>query len=424
MSDTPREARWREGAAHHRPGEKCTAARYMPLMPVSPSLAENEPQPAAPLGHGELRILNSIAAALNASVDLKASLGAALTQIASLFDLRAGWVFLIDHATGEPYLAAAENLPPGLADDPSRMTGSCYCLDTFRQGDLNGAANVNVVTCSRLKWLSGEGTGGLRYHASIPLYAHGRKLGVLNLASPEWRKLSTDDLRLLHTIGDMLGVAVDRARLYADSLEAGAVEERSRLAREMHDTVAQGLAATALHLDTADALVESGAAKGRIRAALGEALRVTRANLEEVRRSLLDLRAAPLDGRTLEEALAALVEEVGEGREAALRFIGSGGPRRLSARIETGLYRIAQEALANALRHAGARHVTLRLSLAPQEAMLTVEDDGKGFTPQDRKPESLGLIGLSERARLLGGELRVVATPGSGARLEARIPLP
>jgi len=393
-------------------------------MPVSPYLAENEPQPAAPLEHGELRILNSIAAALNASVDLKASLGAALTQIASLFDLRAGWVFLIDHATGEPYLAAAENLPPGLADDPSRMTGSCYCLDTFRQGDLNGAANVNVVTCSRLKWLSGEGTGGLRYHASIPLYAHGRKLGVLNLASPEWRKLSTDDLRLLHTIGDMLGVAVDRARLYADSLEAGAVEERSRLAREMHDTVAQGLAATALHLDTADALVESGAAKGRIRAALGEALRVTRANLEEVRRSLLDLRAAPLDGRTLEEALAALVEEVGEGREAALRFIGSGGPRRLSARIETGLYRIAQEALANALRHAGARHVTLRLSLAPQEAMLTVEDDGKGFTPQDRKPESLGLIGLSERARLLGGELRVVATPGSGARLEARIPLP
>ena len=104
----------------------------------------------------------------------------------------------------------------------------------------------------------------------------------MNLASPEWRKLSPDDLRLLHTVGDMLGVAIDRARLYARSIETGAVEERNRLAREIHDTVAQGLAATAMQLDTADALLQSGAAKARVRAALGEALRLTRGNLEEV----------------------------------------------------------------------------------------------------------------------------------------------
>ena len=370
----------------------------------------------------ELSILNSVAAALNASADLEASLGAALSQVATLFGLETSWVFLIDRRSGEPYLAAAQNLPPGLANHPSRMAGSCYCLDTFRQGDLNGAANVNVVTCSRLKWLAGEGTGGLRFHASIPLYAHGRELGVLNLASPEWRKLSREDLRLLHTVGDMLGVAIERAWLFADSLEAGATEERSRLAREIHDTVAQGLTATALHLDTADALLEAGADRERVRAVLGEALRVTRANLDEVRRSVRDLRAAALEGRSLDVALACLVEGARrtDGPELAFECVGA---RPLSARIETNLYRIAEEALANAVTHAQAQHITLRLRIEPRRALLSVEDDGKGFPPQAPGPDRFGLVGLEERVRLLGGELRLASALSGGALIEAVLPL-
>jgi two-component system NarL family sensor kinase len=245
----------------------------------------------------------------------------------------------------------------------------------------------------------------------------------MNLASPEWRKLSRADLRLLHTVGDKLGVAVDRARLYAQSVETGAVEERNRLAREIHDTVAQGLAATAMQLDTADALLAAGADQGKVRAALGEALRITRANLEEVRRSVLDLRSAPLEGRTLDAALAALVSEA-EGRGGVTaRFESQGGARRLPARIEAGLYRIAQEAFANALRHAGACTIRLRLAIEPERAVLLIADDGSGFAADDRKPDRFGLVGLVERARLLGGELRVDAAPGSGTRVEASIPL-
>ncbi len=73
------------------------------------------------------------------------------------------------------YLAAAQNLPPALANNPRRMEGSCHCLDTYRAGDLDGAANVNVITCSRL-WGLVDGTDGLRYHSSIPLYAHSKEL--------------------------------------------------------------------------------------------------------------------------------------------------------------------------------------------------------------------------------------------------------
>ena len=291
----------------------------------------------------ELVFLNAVAEALNASVDLRTSLAATLAKVAGFFDLGTGWVFLLDETTGRPYLAAAQSLPPGLAREPKRMSGSCYCLDTFRQGDLSGAANVNVVTCSRLKWLAGEGSAGLRFHASVPLYAHGRKLGVMNVASAEWRQLSAEDLRVLHTVGDMLGVAIERAQLYARSVEAGMVEERNRLAREIHDTIAQGLAATALQLDTADALLEGGDQPRKIRAAVTEALRLTRANLEEARRSVLDLRAAPLEGRTLDQALAALARRGGRvgprGGAVRVRWAPTAGCRRGSKPASIGLPR-------------------------------------------------------------------------------------
>jgi two-component system, NarL family, sensor kinase len=372
----------------------------------------------------DLEIVNAVAQALNASADLAGAFAVALARVAELLDLRTGWVLLLDETTAESYLAAAQNMPPGLAENPQRMTGSCHCLDTFRAGDLKGAANINVLTCSRLAWLGGRGTAGLRFHATIPLYGqNGRKLGVMNLASPEWRELSPQDLRLLHTIGDMLGVAVERARLYAHSLEAGAAEERNRLAREIHDTLAQGLAATALQLETADALLEAGAEPARVRRPVTEALRLTRANLEEARRSVLDLRAAPLEGRTLPEALASLAGASSAKGGPTVRFEAEGGVRRLPARIEAGIFRIAQEALANALGHARACTVTMHLAITLEAVVLQIEDDGRGFEPDSVPADRFGLVGLNERARLLSGSLRVESAPGAGTRVEAVVPL-
>ena len=112
----------------------------------------------------ELAILHSIAEALNHQVDLTRALQTVLDQVGALFDLTTGWVWLIHDKTGESYLAASRNLPPGLAEDPQLMEGDCYCLRTYREGDLEGAANVNVVRCSRLNGLI-SGTAGLRHHA-------------------------------------------------------------------------------------------------------------------------------------------------------------------------------------------------------------------------------------------------------------------
>src|SRR5512146_640933 len=317
----------------------------------------------------ELSILNSIAQALNSSVDLQQALHAVLAQVAALFDLQTGWVWLLDEEAGTPYLAAAQNLPPGLIQNPNLMEGSCYCLDTYRAGDLAGAANVNVITCSRLKKLVG-GTSGLRYHSSIPLYAHGKKLGVFNVASPDWRELSAEDLRILYTVGDLLGIAIERARLFNHSAEFGAAEERNRLAREIHDTLAQGLAGIALQLETAEALAETGADPERIQRAIHQALRLSRENLDEARRSVLDLRAAPLEGRGLPDALADLAFSVTARGQVRVSFENSGSSRPLAPRLETGLYRIAQEALSNVEQHSGASQAWVRLTLLPDHLLL------------------------------------------------------
>ncbi|MFQ5795982.1 MAG: histidine kinase [Candidatus Bipolaricaulia bacterium] len=372
----------------------------------------------------ELAILNEIAQALNREVDLNQALHTTLAQVAELLDLRTGWIWLLDEETGESYLVAAQNLPPALANNPSRMEGRCYCLDTYRAGDLDGAANVNVITCSRLYGLV-DGTDGLRYHASIPLYAQGekKKLGVLNVASPDWRELSAEDLQLLYTMGDLLSIAIERARLFDRSVQLGALEERNRLAREIHDTLAQGLSAIALQLETADALQQADVDPERVRQAVYQALVLTRANLEEARRSVLDLRAAPLEGRTLAEALSSLAEEWITKGNLQLRFEVVGGNRSLPTRIEMGLYRIAQEALTNVVRHAHANHVTVQLVATPDQIKLKVEDDGRGFDSSRIPKDRYGLMGLNERAKLLGGTLKLKSSPDAGTCLEVIVPL-
>jgi len=372
----------------------------------------------------ELSVLNAIARELNRSVDLSEALEFTLSQVAELLGLRTGWIWLMNESSSTPYLAASQNLPPALANDPRRMDGAgyCYCLDTYKKGDLSGAANVNVLTCSRLKGLV-DGTGGLRYHASIPLYAGDEKLGVMNVASPDWRSLSSEDLQLLYTIGDLLSIAVERARLFARSTQLGAVEERNRLAREIHDTIAQGLTATTLQLESADALLDTGSSTERAREPLRRALSLTQSNLEEARRSVLDLRAAPLEGRSLSEGLQALVNGWETETGVPVRFQAVNGSRPLPPRVEVALYRICQEALTNVARHAEARRVTVRLVATPEQVQLTIEDDGLGFDASDTAEDRHGLVGMNERARMLGGALDLSTSPGAGTRVRVTVPL-
>jgi two-component system NarL family sensor kinase len=372
----------------------------------------------------DLSTLNALAQALSHSLDLGEVLHTALDRVADLLALDTGWVWLLDERTGASRLAASRNLPPGLIERPELMEGPCYCLNTYRAGDLRGAANVNVVWCSRLDKLV-EGKNGLQCHASIPLYADDRKLGILNVASRDWRELSDEELDLLYTVGALVSLAVERTRLAATSAQLAAVEERNRLAREIHDTLAQSLAAISMQLETADALAER---KGdaRLAGTVRRALALTRSTLEEARRSVMDLRAAPLEGRTLLEALRALGDELRDatGAPLALEVTGEGDARDLPPAVEVGLYRIAREALANVARHASATSVTVQLRREAGRIRMRVSDNGTGFDSANVPAGRFGLVGMRERARLLGGRLHVESAPGEGTVIAVEVPVP
>jgi two-component system NarL family sensor kinase len=388
-------------------------------------------------GNRDLAILYAIAGHLNRKVDVHEALQEVLAQVTKLLGLQTGWVWLLNES-GSPYLAAAQALPPYLADHPERMTGYCLCLDTFVAGDLEGAANINVLRCSRLKNAERDkdpSSMGLRFHASIPIYAGDTPIGVLNVASEDWRELAEDELQLLHIIGDQIGLAIQRARLSAEHTQSAArlatIEERNRLAREIHDTLAQGLAAITLQLETADVLATSR--PERAHEAILRALALARENLEEARRSVIDLRAASLQDRTLPEALAALVREA-TTKDIKIEYcsIPSSDFPVLSPRLEAGIYRIAQEALSNALKHARARQISLTLSIEDDELCLYVQDDGRGFNPDEVTQFSstgglqgghFGLTGMSERVKLLGGTLCISSEPGTGTCIAACVPL-
>src|SRR5258708_14216328 len=133
----------------------------------------------------DLAILYTIAGNLNRKVDVHEALQEVLAQVTRLLELQTGWVWLLDEQ-GSPSLAAAQALPPYLADHPERMTGFCLCLDTFLHGDLEGAANIDVLLCRRLKNAerdSDPSSLGLRFHASIPINAGDKPLGVLTVPS-------------------------------------------------------------------------------------------------------------------------------------------------------------------------------------------------------------------------------------------------
>ncbi|HEV8638465.1 MAG TPA: GAF domain-containing sensor histidine kinase [Chloroflexota bacterium] len=372
----------------------------------------------------ELAVLNAIAEALNSSADVRPALERTLALVADLLGLRTGWVWLLDPETEQFYLAAAQNLPPYL-QEPVRMSGRwCLCTDLFRQGKLT-PTNVDVLGCTRLRDAFEahvpEATLGLRYHASIPLYFQDRRLGVINLAGPSWRQLTGDELRLLATIAYQVGIAVERARLAEEGARLARAEERTRLAREIHDTLAQSL--TAIGLDVEGALRHLEGSPERARQRLERALATTRESIEEARRSVLDLRAAPLAGRPLAEALTALGRAFTSETGVQVR-VRAASDLPLPLRAEAELYRIAQEALANVRQHAHATQVEIALRTTAREAVLSVRDDGVGFDPRRKADGRHGLVGMRERARLLGGRLRVASRAGRGTGVTVRVPLP
>lgn len=225
----------------------------------------------------------------------------------------------------------------------------------------------------------------------------------------------------------VLELEAAREELAAAEREAGALEERARLSREIHDTLAQGFASVVTLLEAADGVLASDGARAREH--IHGAQAVARASLEEARGLVWALRPRALEDGGLPAAIERVAATAAAGEAAPRVEVRiSGTVRTLHPDVEVAMLRTAQEAVANALRHAGAATITLTLTYFDDEVSLDVIDDGSGFDPASvsgpTREGGHGLPGMRERADHLGGRLEVESRPGEGTAIALALPAP
>jgi len=275
-----------------------------------------------------------------------------------------------------------------------------------------------------------EDRGELKGVIGVPIWWRGSIVGscVVFTRDPD-RVFVHEDAELLEMFAKHASIAVTNARLHeAAETEAraeAAAAERNRMAREVHDTVAQGLVSVLLQIREAQGSIAEGL-PDEATAALAEARAAAEVVFEETRRSVLGLAPSPLEGRSLEEALELEIAWANRTGVLEARLVTAGTPRVPDPDVAHTLFRIAQEALTNAIRHARATSVRVGLVYSPTGVSLLVQDDGAGFdraqVVEDGEAHALGVGGMAERARLLGGTLELESTPGWGTRIRAWIP--
>src|SRR4030095_8334878 len=157
--------------------------------------------------------LYEIASNLNREFSLPAALGVSLKKTVQLLNLETGWIWLVVQADVKSvYLAASYNLPPALSNHPERLSGWCFCIEKYLSDNISKARNISEITCSRLKNIK-SGTRDLKFHATIPITTNGQKVGLINLVSKETQKLNEQQLSLLNTISELIGIAIQRTRV-------------------------------------------------------------------------------------------------------------------------------------------------------------------------------------------------------------------
>ncbi len=257
----------------------------------------------------------------------------------------------------------------------------------------------------------------------VPIVEGDRILGALFLAnktgSPDG--FTDEDQELLGLLANHAAIALVNARLHERSRELSIVEERNRIARELHDAVAQKLFSLRLTADAAATLLERDPV--RAAAELATLRTLAAAAVDELRGVVIGLRPPDLAGDGLDLALRKHVELLDRVHEPRVRYQSEAVPR-LAAVREEAVYRVAQEALHNALRHARPTRVEVRLAGRNGGVVLEVTDDGQGFdvAAADAASRRLGLASMRERARSAGGRLAVTSRPSAGTTVRLEVP--
>lgn len=267
--------------------------------------------------------------------------------------------------------------------------------------------------------------GHTRTILSVPMKTRQRTVGVLSIYNKqgEGATFSDRDAELATLFANQAAVAIENARLYEQTREYAVVEERNRLARELHDSVTQTLFSVTLLCQAALSLWERDPARARER--LERASELGQGALAEMRALIFELRPMALQEEGLISALRKHLAAVKNREGLDVRLQVSGAERRLPGRIEEAAFRIAQESLNNVVKHARAQRASVELWFDDDLLRVVTADDGVGFNPAARaRARTMGMVSMRERAEQVGGHLQVDSAPGSGARVTAELPVP
>jgi signal transduction histidine kinase len=367
----------------------------------------------------ELTVLYETCRILGTTLDLNFLLNEALNRIVTLVDaVRAGTIFLFDpeeHAlvARASYRSPAAGILPDLNDRTRELARRAFETSEIA---YDSAKNVDSVL-------------------ALPLISGSRAIGALCLM----HEGAFSNFAVLRTLARQLVIAIENARLYEEVQEkeelrgkllervvAAQEDERKRLARDLHDQTGQRLTALAMGLSSVGELLDKNPPLARER--LKELETMSAGAIDDLRQFVSDLRPSLLDDLGLVAALRQTAKQVEERTGVTVEYNLSGRRRRLNSQIETVLYRIAQEALNNMVRHAHASHAIIDLNFGDSVITLSIEDNGLGFEPVSvLKPQAQvrawGLLGMQERVALVGGTCKIESAPGRGTRLFTEIPL-
>lgn len=254
----------------------------------------------------------------------------------------------------------------------------------------------------------------------VPMMVAGRLEGAIGLRFKQQRVFQTEQIELAQALANQAMLMIRLAELSAQGREAAVVGERNRIARDIHDTLAQGFTGVIVQLEAAEDASRRGLGREAEQHVI-TARNLARESLSEARRSVQALRPQPLEEGGVTDALRALFGKLTEGVALRADFKVLGAPRALPPEWEENLFRIAQEVLTNVLRHAQASRLAATIAFSSDDVRLEFVDDGRGFDPAARS-EGYGLLGMRERVDAMGGQMEVHSANGRGAKVSIRLP--
>jgi signal transduction histidine kinase/HAMP domain-containing protein len=363
----------------------------------------------------QLRAINKVSQRIISLMNLDDLLPFVVYLFRETFGYYCVSIYLINEVSGQLLLKAMSG--------PKQDSGMVLTKETsdkliWRVVDDGESLLINDVSVEA-EYLPSEDTPDTRSELAVPVRLSNDIMGVLDIKSSETDAFDDLDVFTASTLADFVAIVIENSRLYQDVQEIAKVEERNRLAREIHDILAQGFIGIILQLDLAEQSITTDRAEVAER--INKAKILAKDSLNEARRSVSSLRPPVKERVLFSDTVQKEAEKSTEISGIPVTIDVKGTETELPVDVQEPLLRIFQEAVTNTRRHANATEIDVSLSFNTGDIILAIHDNGIGFNTRRKKQDTFGLIGMRERVRLMGGKLDIKSKPGQGTTITVKI---